>query len=198
MEIKGKFTSYGIETTEIFINEDGSAMKKVITIDGPSIGGSGNLKFSDVGIEGNASLANAKAYLSYVQSPKLDVNNLYGSLNIPQQEIGIIIGADAGLKGKVAVGKKGAEVSAIVTAGIGWENHGTKQNFNQLPKVIANRVYSDYLDDRNSIIYSRTMNPNYADNRGNTISHTYSDVSEQDIEKAIEKTRDILLSSPKD
>ncbi|MCL2649956.1 MAG: hypothetical protein FWD60_02880, partial [Candidatus Azobacteroides sp.] len=180
------------------INEDGSAKKKVITIDGPSIGGSGNLKLNDVGIECNASLASAKAYLSYVQSPKLDVNNLYGSLNIHQQEIGIIIGADAGVKGKVAVGKKGAEASAIVTVGIGWENHETKQNFNQLPKSITNRVYLDYLDDRNSIFYSKTMDSNWADNRGNSIRGTYHNASEQDIEKATEKTRDELLSSPKE
>lgn len=193
LEWKIKATSNNIETTQIFINEDGSAIKGVITLDGPNIGGSLNVKANDLSVEGKMSLMGAEASTSYIRAPKLDVNNINGSLNINQQEIGIKIGADAGVKGKLAVGKEGAEVSAIVTAGVVWENYETKQNFNQLPQAIANRTYLDYLDDRKSIVYSRVMESNWGDNKSNTLRGTYPTVTEQDIEKAIEKTRNEII-----
>lgn len=153
IEIGAKGTTYSIASTQISIDNDGSAIKRTVIIDAPSIGVSGKLKIENIGVAVKASLVSADGSLTYISSPMLDLNASRDFM-IDQKEYGVKIGASvgAGAKANFVGNKKETEISLIAKIGVQWESHDANKSFNQLPPEIIKKTYLSYLDDNTSIV----------------------------------------------
>jgi len=128
-EAKGSLANFELINMEI--GYDGAAIKTSDKFE--AVGGSINGSIgSGVSGEMKGNLASYDFTLSYVQAPKLNDDSENRTFEIKQSEVSLKVGLAAGasMKANYSADKIKGELSGLIKAGAGWENHNTTANLN--------------------------------------------------------------------
>ena len=142
-----EFTTAKIETTNVYIDDKGGAWKIGETLEFGKIGGNLSAGVQGAAIELKAEVAGAEFSISYIQQPKIDIQN-DETFKMQQPEYSIKGGGTLGgkIKYNYSTDKIKAEVGGLIKGGVGWENSNTNKNINYLPDDVQKNVVKSLLE----------------------------------------------------